>query len=290
MYDSRVLNPQTCTGRFANGLTYEDMSGLTDRQAAELIREVSPQVIKEINHFTKVVFRTRGGRLGSGMGLLLEGLWGYYTSRALDDYGVEIAWIAEDQYNDYAVTRSEQDWNPVTRDGELLRIEAKTMNLGADETKGHFAELERNIADNDLLLILLWRWTQLDETHYVCPQIVDVLLERAKPIAQLRDELHLARGGSFVNASECPDGCDPAVCSHDGEPLNANGKRERLSGPESTRPSLKVSFASNFGGLKRMIAGRTKAARDVRDKFAEREPVARRYIDFIQQERIPEGS
>lgn len=262
------------------------MSELSDHQAAELIREVSPQVIKEINHFTKVVFRTRGGRLGSGMGLLLEGLWGYYTSRELDGLGIEIAWLAEDQYNDYAVTRTDLEWDPVTGEGELLRIEAKTMNLGADETKGHFAELERNIADNDLLLILLWRWTRIDETYYVCPQIVDVLLERAKPIAQLRDELHLARGGSFVEASNCPDGCMPDVCSHDGEPLNAAGKRERLSGPESARPSLKVAFASNFGGLKRMIASRSKAAREVREQFAEREPAARRYIDFMQQDRI----
>ena len=266
------------------------MSELTDHQAAELIRQVSPQVVREINHFTKVVFRTRGGRLGSGMGLLLEGLWGYYTSRELDDYGIEIAWIAEDQYNDYAVTKSAGDWDPVTCEGELLRIEAKTMNLGADETKGHFAELERNIADNDLLLILLWRWTPLDETHYVTPQIVDVLLERAKPIAHLRDELHLARGGSFVDSSCCPDGCDPAVCSHDGEPLNAAGKRERLTGPESTRPSLRVSFASNFGGLKRMLAVRTKAAREIREQFAEREPVARRYIDFMQQDRTPDDA
>lgn len=266
------------------------MSNLTNHQAAELIREVSPQVVREINHFTKVVFRTRGGRLGSGMGLLLEGLWGYYTSRELDDYGIEVSWIAEDQYNDYAVTKSACDWNPVTRDGELLRIEAKTMNLGADEIKGHFAELERNIDDNDLLLILLWRWKRLDETHYVTPQIVDVLLERAKPIAQLRDELHLARGGSFVDSLCCPDGCDPSVCGHDGEPLNAAGKRERLTGPESTRPSQRVSFAANFGGLKRMLGGRSTAAREVREQFAKREPVARRYINFMQQNRIPDNA
>lgn len=263
------------------------MSYITDRQAAELIRQASPRVIEEINSFTRSTFKTRGGRLGSGMGLLFEGLWGYHTSRALEEFGIEISWIAEDQYNDYAVTRSDEVWDPVTREGELLRIEAKTMNLGAEETKGHFAELTENITDSDLLLILLWRWTVLPEdSRYVVPQIVDVLLERAKPIAQLRDELHIARGGAFVDPNSCPDDCIPRNCSHAGEPLNARGKRERISGPESTRPSMRVAFAANFGGLKRMLGGRSQVARQIREEFAKREPAARRYIDFMQQDRI----
>lgn len=261
------------------------LANLDDRQAAEFIQAVGAEINAEINNFNREVFRTRGGRMGSGMGLLLEGLWAYYAQQKLDRFGIDIAWLAEDQYNDYAVTPRGGDWDPATRRGELLRIEAKSMNLGAAETKGHFAELERNIMENDLLLVLLWRWVQLDGSPYVAPQVVDSLLERAKPIAQLRDELHLARGGTFVDSNNCPDGCPPEKCVHDGEPLNAAGKRERLSGPDIARPSLRVSFAANFGGLKRMIAGRNREAREVREQFAKSEPAARRYIDFMQLER-----
>ncbi|MFT2706262.1 hypothetical protein [Clavibacter zhangzhiyongii] len=262
-----------------------DGADLAPAQAADFIRAQNPAVVRVMNEFTRSTFTTRGGRLGSGMGLLLEGLWGYHMSRALASHGVEIAWIADDQYNDYACVDATSDWNPVTGDGELFRIEAKTMNVGADESKAHFAELQKNINSNDLLLVMTWAWTPDPSGRRNWPSILEVFLDRALPLAELRDELHLARGGSFVSAASCPDGCDPSLCQHDGEPLNANGKRERLSGPESTRPSAKVSFAANFGGLFRMIgvSGPTNAQmlRDIRTKNS----TADAYVRFINKTR-----
>lgn len=72
---------------------------MTADEAADYIRAISPRVIDAINEFIRITFVTRGGRMGSGMGLLLEGLWGYHMSQALVDQGIEIAWIADNQYN-----------------------------------------------------------------------------------------------------------------------------------------------------------------------------------------------
>lgn len=258
---------------------------MTPAEASDYIRQKSPQVVKAINDFSSKTFVTRGGRLGSGMGLLLEGLWGYHTSFALIDHGIEIAWIADDQYNDYACVDLNADWDPVTGAGELFRIEAKTMNLGADESKAHFAELQRNIGPHDLLLILTWNWEPDISGRRVTPKIVDTFIERALPLAELRDQLHLARGGSFVSRENCPDGCAPQVCSHDGEPLNAAGKRERLSGPESRRPSARVSFSANFGGLFRMIGTSGQASKDRLVTLRRENAVADMYVKFVHRSR-----
>ena len=52
-----------------------------------------------------------------------------------------MGWLAEHEYNDYACLEMDCEWNPKTREGEFFRIEAKSMNLDADESKGHFDEL-----------------------------------------------------------------------------------------------------------------------------------------------------
>lgn len=257
---------------------------LSAHEAADKIKASNLEVVRRINEFTEATFRTRGGRMGSGMGLLLEGLWGYHMSAVLDPFGIEIAWIPDDQYNDYACADVAEVWDPHTRAGELLRVEAKTMNLGADETKGHFAELARNIGEDDLLLVLVWRWTSTNQVvDRVWPKVEDVFVDRAKPIAKLRDELHLARGGSFVDRATCPDGCAQSLCQHHGEPLNANDKRERLQGPESTRPSAKVAFAANFGGLKRMLGTRGAIAERRKSALLSAIPEAKGFDDFMKQ-------
>ncbi len=261
-----------------------DHALLTPDAASALIRQISPSVIAQINDFIRVTFVTRGGRMGSGMGLLLEGLWGYHMSQALAPQGIEIAWIVDNQYNDYACVDVGRDWDPDTREGELFRIEAKTMNLGADESKGHFAELVKNIDPNDLLLIMTWRWTDTEDGRRCYPQIVEVFLERALPLAHLRDALHLARGGTFVSAAACPDECDAAVCPHDGEPLNERGKRERISGPQSRRPA-NVSFAANFGGLFRMIGTRGAAAKAELSTQRKLSTIADEYVAFVNRSR-----
>ena len=88
------------------------------------------------------------------MGLLLEGLWGYYTTECLADDHLEMAWLVDHQYNDFACLDMDTEWDPLTRGGELFRAEAKSMNMGADESKAHFDELAQNILPDDLLVVI----------------------------------------------------------------------------------------------------------------------------------------
>jgi hypothetical protein len=221
--------------------------------------------------------------MGSGMGSLMEALWAFYARRTLNetlsrDY--EIAWMVDNEYNDFAVTKAGAVWDPATRGGEVLRIEAKSMNLDADETKGHFDALQTEIGRDDQLLVLVWKWIPLVAGEpIVYPKVLDELLINALEIARLRDALHIARGGSFVSGADCQDGCDPAACVHEGEPLNEKGRRERRSGPDTTR-GKKASHAANFGGLKRMIGVKRKSAREVLVQQM-LYPERARYVEFI---------
>ena len=62
--------------------------------------------------------------IGLGQGrVLLEGLQGYTTSQAITSSGIEISWLVDDHYDDYGVTVADEDWDPVTRKAELLRVE-----------------------------------------------------------------------------------------------------------------------------------------------------------------------
>ena len=223
------------------------------------------------------------------MGALLEALWCYYMNDvllALPDSSrkapVEIAWIPEHEYNDFACVHRDQIWDPTMRTGELLRIEAKSMNTAVDEAKGHFDELTDRLGEHDLLLVLLWTWRPIDQFRF-CPYISDHFIGQARSIAKLRDSLHVARGGSFVDKASCPDQCEPAKCNHHGEPINASGKRERLSGPKSLRRPNGVSYAANFGGLVRMLKTNSpEARRTFRHQRAANE-TAHEYISFIHR-------
>lgn len=240
---------------------------------------------QRMNNFSSTILRTRGGRIGSGMGTLLEALWGYMMNQIIFEQNIldcEVAWFPDNQYNDFSCIKRNYPWNPNTRESEYFRIEVKSMNTGADESKAHFTALEREIETNDALLILVWEWQQVDDAHY-SPIVIDSFFDRAQGIAILRDALHIARGGSFVNANSCPDGCNPAYCTHNGEPLNASGKRERLSGPNTTRPSLNVSYAANFGGLVRMLKTDNENARKVFRTIRKSNSVADHYISFIHR-------
>jgi hypothetical protein len=235
-----------------------------------------------INDFTAAHFHCLGGRTGSGMGSLLEALWAFYARQTLSkalsrDY--EIAWMVDNAYNDFAVVGAEEAWDPENRGGEILRIEAKSMSLHAREKKAHFDALPKEIGADDLLLVLVWRWIPLVEGgQIVYPMVLGEFLGNALEIAHLRDALHTARGGSFVSRDDCPDGCDPAACSHDGEPLNWAGTRERRFGPAATR-RVKTSYAANFGGLKRMIGTRGAAQDALKKQMAH--PVRAEYVNFI---------
>lgn len=222
------------------------------------------------------------------MGSLLEALWGFYTNQVLpkvarESYAYELGWFSDHGYNDFACVLKDSDWNSDTRAGELLRIEAKSMNALADESKGHFDELIEKLGKDDLLLILIWTWEPVDTaiSRQVYPYILDHFIGKARSIASLRDALHLARGGSFVDRESCPDGCTPIICPHHGEPLNAAGTRERLSGPSSCR-AANVSYAANFGGLVRMIKTDSDSARQEFRKFRANDD-AHAYISFIHR-------
>ena len=129
-------------------------------------------------------------------------LWGYYTNQVLlneagEAAACEIGWLADQEYNDFACLLQGHPWTQADRTGELLRIEAKSMNAGAEESKAHFEELYGNLAPWDLLLVLVWSWDPADHFR-VYPHILDHYIGFARSVAMLRDALHLARGGFFV--------------------------------------------------------------------------------------------
>lgn len=162
-----------------------------------------------------------------------------------------------------------------------MRIEIKSMVASADESKGHFDRLAAELAETDLLVVLLWDWKELDN-YRAYPKIVDFFVGSALKVANLRDVLHEARGGTFVSVGSCPDCPGHPKCTHVGEPLNANGKRERLSGPLAAKPA-NVAYAANFGGLKRMLGVRGSAAKDRFQAACSASSDAQRYADFISR-------
>jgi len=254
------------------------------------LKELSILATEKINDFSKNVLRTRGGRIGSGMGLLIEALWGYYINMELEKENFEIGWFPDHQYNDFVCLKKNEEWNEVTKGGEEYRMEVKSMNFGADESKGHFDVLSSEIGKSDLLIVIIWEWEQVTNHHSV-PKIKDQYIGLAQDVIILRDALHETRGGTFVSKENCPEqdcSCVDDYCNYKGEPLNANGKRERLKGPPSARPSQKVSYAANFGGLIRMIK---TSSFDSRTKFrALRKTNASidEYISFIHRNYLSE--
>ena len=239
-----------------------------------------PGAVDSVNEIVSEIFVTRGGRRGAGLGLLLEGLWGARTSSIMQTSGLEIGWLADNHYNDYACVWRDVDWNPNTGEGELFRIEAKTMDQDADESKGHFDEPQGKIGTYEQLLVLFWRW-ESDGTRS-WPWVIDSFIGSAFGVARIRDALHLARGGSFVELGDCPDGCANQPCPHVGEPLNASGVRERSSGPVSAK-GANVSFAANFGGLVRMLKTANADARAEFRRARLDDDVAHRYVSFIHR-------
>lgn len=259
---------------------------VTPADAEHILQADAQRVIDEINAFTSQTFKTRGGRLGSGMGSLIEAMWVYYMNRVLQNEAgqaqlCEIAWLQDHEPADFACLTRNATWDPASRLGELFRIEAKSMNIGVEEAKGHFTNLRSETQAHDQLLVLVWSWATT-ANQYFWPRIHDYFLGPALPVIELRDALHLQRGGTFVNPHSCPDGCNPSACTHAGEPLNAAGKRERRSGPKSCKPA-NVDYAANFGGLIRMLKTDNNWARERFRELRRANPEAHRYISFIHK-------
>ncbi|MDE0620571.1 MAG: hypothetical protein OXH83_02755 [Bryobacterales bacterium] len=195
---------------------------------------------------------------------------------------IELAWFPGHQLHDFACVYVDEQWEPETRMGELFRIEAKSMNQDADESKAHFDALPTEVEDYDALLLLVWGWTDVGNSR-ICPKIIDSFFGYCRPIIDLRDALHVARGGTFVSRNNCPDACSPVSCTHHGEPLNEKGKRERRTGPDSTRPSTAVPYSANFGGLVRMLKTRTERSKTVFRSMRKQIPQVDEYISFIHR-------
>ena len=261
------------------------MTSAGDRRSAfSAVEATVDDTRRSINRFCARVFRTRGGKIGSGMGSVLEALWGYYSNDRLhraSQSEIELAWFPEHQYHDFACVKPNIEWNPATKRGELFRIEAKSMNEDADESKAHFDVLTDELDPFDTLVLLVWRWKSVDRWR-VSPFVIDIFFGPAKPVARLRDELHKARGGSFVDRNSCPDACPPSQCAHHGEPLNRSGTRERTTGP-TTQKGPNTSFAANFGGMLRMLKTNSNDARTALRAERQRCDVAHRYISFIHK-------
>lgn len=252
--------------------------------AAEKVIQSTFATVDAVNAFTEQVFHTRGGRIGSGMGSVIEALWGFHLNGVLegeDNIPYELGWIYGHEYNDFACILKAEDWDPESKRGELFRVEVKSMVASADESKAHFDRLQHEFSDNELLAVFLWDWKQTNSvSKNVYPAILDFFVGYALPIAQLRDALHLERGGSFIQRSQCPDGCAIQNCTHIGEPLNASGVRERRSGPESTK-GAGVSYAANFGGMLRMLGSRGAQGKELLKAEYASDPTKAKFIDFM---------
>jgi hypothetical protein len=257
---------------------------------AEILK-TSDFACKRLNQFAARVLRTRGGRIGSGMGAVIESLWGFLLNRELakeSGNSIELAWMYGHEYNDFACIQKGSPWDPSTRVGELLRIEVKSMVASADESKAHFDRLAKELTETDLLAVFLWNWIPVnseigDQFTQYSPKIIDNFIGVASEVAKLRDVLHRERGGTFVESGQCPDGCQANECKHIGEPLNANGKRERLTGPLSAKVSATVSYAANFGGLVRMLKCNSPTARLEFRKICRESDTAWRFVSFIHR-------
>ena len=257
---------------------------ITPKEAAKLIIQQTPQACEELNQFTAEVFQTRGGRIGSGMGGVIEALWGFYLNRSLRKAGfhdVEIAWIYGHEYNDFACVDSTAEWDPETLQGEILRIEAKSMVASADESKAHFDRLVSELESSELLAVFLWDWVPVSKTsRKVYPRVTDHFIGSANGVPALRDALHVSRGGTFVQIGHCPDGCAQKKCLHIGEPLNASGVRERRTGPEKAKgPS--VSYAANFGGLLRMLGYKGQEGQKIIEEHQANNEAAAAFMQFM---------
>lgn len=237
--------------------------------------------------------QTVGGRIGSGLGSWLEAELGFQVNEVFSDEAVvlglpeslELAWIVSHGFNDFAVidntTGAAVEWTPSNHVGEMFRVEVKSMALDAVESKAHFDALQSEIGQIDQLVVLLWRWVDVPgRAGRVCPRVEAVWVGESAGVAELRDELHLMRGGSFVDAAACPDGCAKDDCKHAGEPLNASGTRERISGPVKTMTGS-AQFASNFGGLVRMIKTRSARGVAVISNLCLQDIRKRSYVEFI---------
>ena len=286
------------TGSLRTNVCWRRTPAMPDEHhaALEAIQTNTPKACERLNEFTAKVFQTRVKKIGSGMGGVIEAVWGFFLNEILAEsptQNIELSWMYGHEYNDFACLRRGELWNPETGEGELLRVEVKSMLASADESKAHFDRLKAELNDTDLIAVFVWDWIPVtgdagSTVVRVSPQVRDFFVGRALDVAELRNALHQERGGSFVVAGHCPDNCTATACKHVGEPLNASGKRERSSGPNAARVSAKVSYAANFGGLVRMLGCSSAQAKGKFSEICDANETAAKFAEFIQRNLRPQ--
>ena len=56
---------------------------MNSNEVYDYIKDISVKACMKMNEFSSNVLKTRGGRIGSGMGALLEALWGYMMNQII---------------------------------------------------------------------------------------------------------------------------------------------------------------------------------------------------------------
>jgi hypothetical protein len=260
----------------------------TPEQAERILREAHCRITDRVNAFSESHLLTVGGREESGLGALIEALWCFNANQILtsDNAPFSVSWMSGNAYNDFAIVQNDLEWDPETHQGEIFRIEAKSMFSGADEPKGHFDHTLAKIGEFDQLLVIIWEWSRPTTRNLRHPIITSQFLGRAKPVAAYRDLLHRQRGGWFIGDKDskdeiCPDGCSSVPCKHFGEAINESGVRERRFGPESRKGRGATANASNFGGLVRMLAVKGAEKKNTAREFLLSNPMALEFVDFM---------
>jgi hypothetical protein len=224
-----------------------------------ILEKLNPLVIEKLNKFFSETFLVDSTEINYGhstrFGILFEAMWGYYMKEELKTLGYMVKWICRNQYNDFYISDLLGNF--------ICNIEVKTLCLDSDESKSHFDALESELLSTDLLFVSAWKWDVIGD--YMKPKVTNSKFFISKEIAAMRDDLHILRGGSFIN----------------GEPINASGYRERLSGPDENKPN-KVTHMANFGGLVRMLGTKSKESKTKLTEYYNMGGGCREYIDFVK--------
>jgi hypothetical protein len=230
----------------------------------ETLEKLNPIVIEKLNKFFSETFLVDSSEINYGhstrFGILFEAMWGYYMKGELEVLGYMVKWICRNQYNDFYISDLLGNF--------ICNIEVKTLCLDSDESKSHFDAIQSELLDTDLLFVSAWKWDVHDDL--MKPKITESKFFVSKEIAIMRDELHILRGGDFVNE----------------EPINASGYRERLSGPDENKPP-KVTHMANFGGLVRMLGTKSKTSKMKLQEYHDKGGTCKEYIDFVRYVKSP---
>ena len=234
-------------------------NGKVTEQIKSTLESLNFKVVEELNQFFSETFLVDSVEINYGhstrFGILFEAMWGYYMKKELESFGHSLKWICKNQYNDFYITDDKENF--------VCNIEVKTLCVNSDESKSHFDAIQSELLNTDLLFVSAWKWNINNTSMSPCVTKSEYFL--SKNIAKMRDDLHILRGGSFIN----------------NEPINASGFMERITGPENNKP-LKISHMSNFGGLVRMLGTKSKNSKQKLEEYYQHDVECKNYINLVK--------